>query len=244
MKRSSFTLIELLVVVAIIAMLAAFMLPALTQARRVAASAVCTSNLKQVALWGVDYSSDWGGVLPTNAWDHHPQSWDELASTHWYQKNPEHSNNVSGSVLSCPQAVRSVSPVFNSRIPHYCLNEYFGGKKALSGPKNGKVPKVGWLHSRHWWFIDAPIIIRNWTQGKFHFRENETLEFDGEAIHSAWPWGIAIQALDMPVAGLYGKAHPSSRANAIHGDLHVEGYTREQFWEMDLDEFNGKYISF
>jgi len=59
--RSGFTLIELLVVVAIIAILAAILLPALAQAREKARQATCLNNLKQLALAIVIYADDFNG---------------------------------------------------------------------------------------------------------------------------------------------------------------------------------------
>lgn len=64
MKRRGFTMVEMLIVVAILALLAALLLPAIARARQGAYRATCQSNLRQLGLAFHQYTQDYDETYP------------------------------------------------------------------------------------------------------------------------------------------------------------------------------------
>src|SRR5215470_8319425 len=66
MRRRAFTLIELLVVVAIIGILAALLMPALSRAKTKAQQTSCLNNLKQLQTGWMVYVDEHENTMPVN----------------------------------------------------------------------------------------------------------------------------------------------------------------------------------
>lgn len=87
-----FTLIELLIVIAIIAILAAMLLPALSRARDRGKASRCNGSLRQIMLAGIQYSNDNRGIL-MYLWD-----------SEWWVYNLFEGKYLPQSVLFCSDA--------------------------------------------------------------------------------------------------------------------------------------------
>ncbi|HOJ39391.1 MAG TPA: DUF1559 domain-containing protein [bacterium] len=128
-KRGGFTLIELLVVVAIISILAAMLLPALSRAREKARGSVCMSNLKQITLAMFLYAQDYEEYFPPTYYFTASSEigWDFATDDWWTSNRPGLLGPyLKGKVFSCPS--KAVVKSYDRPYTGYAYNAtYIGG---------------------------------------------------------------------------------------------------------------------
>jgi len=134
-KRSGFTLIELLVVVAIIAILAAMLLPAMARAKEKARQVSCFSNLRQVALAARLYMNDYNGGL-----FHHHEGW-VLDDGTQVDTLPTDLSGLSGGGMGNSQAEKPwvifFQPYLQNRQAGFCPSDRTPRSQRLATDLNG-----------------------------------------------------------------------------------------------------------
>ncbi|MCX8090718.1 MAG: prepilin-type N-terminal cleavage/methylation domain-containing protein [Verrucomicrobiae bacterium] len=119
-RAVAFTLIELLVVLAIIALLAALVLPAVARTREKARETVCLSQLRQISFGTRLYADDHGDEFPRSqhsAFVHGQQPWGRALAPYLGASGAAWTNLLAG-LYHCPSDRRSTPW-------SYGLNVYF-----------------------------------------------------------------------------------------------------------------------
>lgn len=203
----AFTLVELFVVIAIVAVLATLLLPAVRSAYKSALSAACTGNLRQLAQGQAFYQSDSGTMLPafsepTKYW------WDELKE---YGLSPKAFRCPAGrqQVLSNAWPGQALSQEMIDRSPNYAYNRHCGAAPAAAF---------------HGWPAAASDLedmrLRRMGEVALPAQKIMFVDFDPSALGNADRFWV-VGKWDAP--GLvYAARHPGFRVNIAFFDGHVE----------------------
>jgi prepilin-type N-terminal cleavage/methylation domain-containing protein/prepilin-type processing-associated H-X9-DG protein len=136
-KRRGFSLVELLTVIGIIGILVAFLMPALTSARRAAQTVQCASNMRQLVAALMNYSVESKGVFPgnigaLNIYWYNRDAVGKYIKTTYQQSNSE---QCIGGVFICPADLEGA-------VRSYAMNLWASGwvSDGVLGLVNGPNP--------------------------------------------------------------------------------------------------------
>jgi prepilin-type N-terminal cleavage/methylation domain-containing protein/prepilin-type processing-associated H-X9-DG protein len=203
-KHHAFTLVELLVVVAIVGMLTALLLPALSKAKAKARSLACLNNLKQWGLAAHLYAADHGDYLPDEGPATPGTNWPDrgwyvtlpaMLSVPPYRDMPWRTNSLiqpAPSLFICPSNDRRAT---NSQLFHYCLNEHVDGTGAQDRPV--QISFIGQPSLFVYLFDNgklAAVAQQNNVHTNLHIRGAQFLFVDGHAarFRNTEYWDFAL----------------------------------------------------
>ena len=212
-QNSAFTLVELLLVIAIIGILAALLLPALTQSRQKAQQIQCIGNLHQLGLGIQNFVADNhaypSGIAGTNS--DHPGPWYIQLQSGGFDISKPRTNFVSESVWRCPSARLNTDPHSRGIPVSYGYNVY--GSLAIGNPTNA----LGLLGH----FVSFSALFKP-------IKESEVVApTDMMAIGDSFVGGVFFTRQDLNYLDRNGAASSrhQGKANVVFCDGHVESST-------------------
>lgn len=209
-----FTLIELLIVIAIIAILAGMLLPALSMAKQTGLKITCLGNIRQIGLIAHNYeddNNDW--IMPG-----------DYAGKKWIPRHRDYSKirnytgaNPTGKIYACPSETLNLTKYSENDFSHYAVNLFLAGSEALKSVGYGRLHKVS--HIQHPGKVLNVMELRN--QSAYFVNSYAALAYR----HSTGGYQQAISpSTTLLVPG---------RTNVTFFDGHVESMTQREMLRGD-----------
>lgn len=202
-KRSAFTLIEMLVVIAIIALLASLIVPAVGSALVRARITQCLSNQKQIAAAMLQYPGDHQGRLPyaeirpgRTVGADTPENWAGTLIREGYisAPTPEDADDIpAASVFLCPDGVNDRANTVTPGGSPWAEDQGHNPRPMEFELKNGerRIIHIGYginatLNPSHsGWPFNAPTSSRNpTTLAMVKFPSRTVMIYDGKWFHN------------------------------------------------------------
>ena len=238
-KYEKFTIVELLVTIAVIAILASLLLPALNSARQKAKEIACTSNLKQMGVMYGMYGGDYKDYLPQVP---------ENATFSFYTREII-------SISTVPEWVSygkfyPAGYVKTGRVFYCPLND---GKNVM-GDYYGNAGAWSWIN-----FLNnggKPETVKSNVAGGYLFRslnafKSTTNPADDKMASAQTFAGIVSKGVNRALAHDFGCFYANARApghgngkryNILYGDLHVQTYSCKTFQFYKTNTDMGRYF--
>jgi prepilin-type N-terminal cleavage/methylation domain-containing protein/prepilin-type processing-associated H-X9-DG protein len=202
-KKTGFTLIELLVVVAIISVLIAMLLPALSRARESARAALCTSNMRSIGLASQQYVMDNNGTLPSagyatsSGWWYY---WFYFLNNNGYLSSLGENDDTTTSkdVWHCPSDTFECYNYGLSKVSSYAYNIYLGCSGSWVKMDHVETPSAVVMLVDGW----HDPICNPWANYLFLFKPSRSLFPRAEYRHPGPDYGINVLYVDGHVGNL------------------------------------------